>query len=66
MRVHTTGVGAPRSDRIVTAASPMPIEVSSSVRSYASLFGKVPTVALRAFASSGVNARSACCTRLPS
>ena len=29
-RVWTTGVGTPSSDRIVTAASPIPIDVSSS------------------------------------
>ena len=33
MRVHTTGVGAPRSDRIVTIASPVPSWVRSSSRS---------------------------------
>jgi hypothetical protein len=31
--VCTTGVGTPLSDKIVTAASPMPIDVSSSSRS---------------------------------
>ena len=29
-RVCTTGVGTPSSDRLVTAASPIPIEVSSA------------------------------------
>ena len=66
MRVCTTGVGTPDSLRIVTAASPVPSWVRSSSRSYASDFGNVRTVARNAFASSGVNARSACCTRLPS
>ena len=61
MRVCTTGVGTPDSLRIVTAASPVPSWVSSSSRSYASDFGNVATVARSAFASSGVNARSACC-----
>ena len=32
-RVHTTGVGAPRSLRMVTIASPMPSCVRSSSRS---------------------------------
>ena len=66
IRVCTTGVGTPDSLRIVTAASPVPSWVRSSSRSYASDFGNVRTVARNAFASSGVNARSACCTRLPS
>ena len=30
MRVHATGVGAPRSESTVTIASPMPSEVSAS------------------------------------
>lgn len=34
IRVQATGVGAPLSGRIVTAASPIPIEVRSSPRSY--------------------------------
>ena len=33
IRVSTTGVGTPLSDRIVTAASPIPIPVSSASRS---------------------------------
>ena len=44
----------------------MPIDGSSSPRSYSVDFGNVLTVALRALASSGVKARSACCTRFPS
>ena len=30
MRVHATGVGAPRSESTVTIASPMPSDVSAS------------------------------------
>ena len=64
-RVHATGVGAPRSESTVMTASPMPSWVSTSSRSYGE-FGNVEAVALSALASSGVKARSACCTRLPS
>ena len=59
-------MGTPFSFSSVTAASPVPVEVSSSSTSYSSETGYVFTAAESAFWSSGVNARSACCTRLPS
>ena len=37
IRVHATGVGAPRSERTVMTASPMPSEVSNFSMSYAVL-----------------------------
>ena len=63
--VCTTGVGTPDSERIVTAASPIP-SCAAAPRGRSSDFGNVRTVARRAFSSSSVNARRACCTRFPS
>ena len=62
--VHATGVGAPRSDSTVMTASPIPSCVSTSSKSYDDR-GNVDAVAFNAFASSGVNARKACCTLFP-
>ncbi|CPU29387.1 Uncharacterised protein [Mycobacteroides abscessus] len=39
IRVHATGVGAPRSESTVTIASPMPSEVSAVSMSYTSVLG---------------------------
>ena len=63
--VIATGVGAPSSLITVTIASPVPSAGMTSSRSCSEV-GKVLAVALSAFASSGVKARSACWTRLPS
>ena len=65
IRVQATGVGTPFSESTVTTASPMPSDVSSLFRSYW-VCGYVAMACLSALASSGVNARRACWTRLPS
>ena len=50
----------------MTTASPVPSVVSSLLEVVDAVCGKVDGGLLRALASSGVKARRACCTRLPS
>ena len=66
IRVQASGLGTPSGESTVTSASPIPSDVSASSTSWCSVIGNVRAVLRRLSASFGVNARSACCTRLPS
>jgi len=64
--VRCTGIGTPLSCSVDTSASPTPsVEITLATSSFG--FATNVSAAVRtAFWSRGVNARSACCTRLPS
>ena len=66
INVRSTGIGMPLSCNVDTSASPVPsVEITAATSSGG--FGTNVSAATRtAFWSRGVNARSACCTRLPS
>ena len=64
--VRSTMPGTPPSPRQDTSASPTPSWPMASSTSSFGFARKVSAAALTAFWSRGVNARSACCTRLPS
>ena len=63
---RSTIEGVPLPSRNDTSASPLPSSLMTVAVSSFGLARKVSAAARTAFWSRGVNARNACCTRLPS